>query len=102
MSSPFLPGYQFMRQTPDQLARHFGAAFVKNLQQLDPQPGAWRGPVRSTYGLHYVWVSELEPERDATPEEVRGQLLRDLESRAKAAALQESIAAMRENYEVIL
>ena len=102
MSSPFLPGYQFMRQTPGQLARHFGAAFVKNLQQLDPQPGTWRGPVRSTYGLHYVWVSELEPERDATPEEVRGQLLRDLESRAKAAALKESIAAMRENYEVIL
>ena len=102
MSSPFLPGYQFMRQTPDQLARHFGAAFVKNLQQLDPQPGTWRGPVRSTYGLHYVWISELEPERDATLEEVRGQLLRDLESRAKAAALQESITAMRENYEVRL
>ena len=102
MSSPFLPGYQFVRQTPDQLARHFGAAFVKNLQQLDPQPGTWRGPVRSTYGLHYVWVSELEAERDATLEEVRGQLLRDLESRAKATALRESIAAMRENYEVIL
>ena len=91
-----------MRQTPDQLARHFGAAFVKNLQQLDPQPGTWRGPVRSTYGLHYVWVASVEPARDATLEEVRGQLLRDLESRAKAAALQDSIAAMRENYEVIL
>jgi len=102
MSSPFLPGYQFARQTPDQLARHFGAAFVKNLQQLDPQPGAWRGPVRSTYGLHYVWVGDVEMEREATLEEVRGQLLRDLESRAKATALQESIAALRENYEVRL
>jgi hypothetical protein len=102
MSSPFLPGYQFSRQTPDQLARHFGAAFVKNLQATDPQSGTWRGPVRSTYGLHYVWVSEVEADRDATLEEVRGQLLRDLESRAKAAALQQSIDTMRESFEVKL
>jgi hypothetical protein len=102
MSSPFLPGYQFTRQTPDQLARHFGASFVKNLQQTDPQPGTWRGPVRSTYGMHYVWVSEVEADRDATLEEVRGQLLRDLESRAKAEALQQSIATMRESFEVKL
>ena len=102
MSSPFLPGYQFKRQTPDQLARHFGASFVTNLQQTDPQAGTWRGPVRSTYGLHYVWVSDVEAEREATLEEVRAQLQRDLESRAKTAPLSESIAAMREHYEVKL
>jgi hypothetical protein len=101
LSSPFLPGYQFQRQTPDQLARHFGAAFVRNLQATDPQPGTWRGPVASTYGQHYVWISEMEADRDATLDEVRGQLLRDLESRARAEALQDSIAALRENYEVI-
>ena len=102
MSSPFLPGYRFKRQTPDQLARHFGAAFVKNLQEADPQPGSWRGPIRSTYGLHYVWVSDVEVDRDATLDEVRGQLLRDLESREKAAALQDSITTMRDSFEVRL
>jgi len=101
MSSPFLPGYRFNRQTPDQLARHFGAAFVMNLEQANPKAGQWSGPVQSTYGQHYVWVSEIEPARDATLEEVRGLLLRDLESRAKAVALQESIARLREEYEVI-
>ena len=100
MSSPFLPGYQFRRQTPDQLARHFGASFVKNLQEAEPRPGSWTGPLRSTYGLHYVWVSEMEADREATLDEVRLQLLRDLESRAKADALRGSIAAMRENYEI--
>ena len=99
-SSPFLPGYSFKRQTPDQLARQFGSEFVANLEQSDPQPGSWRGPLRSTYGLHYVWVSEVEPERDATLEEVRAQLQRDLESLASDAALRESIDKMRENYEV--
>jgi hypothetical protein len=100
LSSPFLPGYQFAVQTPDQLARHFGTSFVENLQQLEPQPGHWVGPVRSTYGLHYVWVEAVEPARDATLDEVRLQLQRDLEARAKEAALRESIAAMREYYEI--
>jgi parvulin-like peptidyl-prolyl isomerase len=82
------------------LARHFGASFVNNLLATDPQAGQWSGPVRSTYGLHYVWVSEVEPERDATLEEVRLQLVRDLESRARAVALRESIAALRDDYEI--
>jgi PPIC-type PPIASE domain len=100
LSSPFLPGYQFTAQSPDQLARHFGAAFVENLQQLDPQPGRWVGPVRSTYGLHHVWVSTVEPAREATLDEVRQQLVRDLESRSRDTALRESISAMRQNYEI--
>ncbi len=45
---------------------------------------------------------EKEADRDATLDEVRLQLLRDLESRAKAAALRDSINAMRENYEIKL
>lgn len=102
LSSPFLPGYRFQRQTPDQLARHFGASFVRNLLEQAPVAGQWTGPVRSTYGMHYVWVSELEPERDAILDEVRLQLQRDLESRARAEALRNSIDTMREDYEIVL
>jgi parvulin-like peptidyl-prolyl cis-trans isomerase-like protein len=101
LSSPFLPGYRFARQTPDQLARHFGAAFVMNMEQAEPAAGQWLGPIRSTYGLHYVFVNELEPSRDATLDEVRPLLLRDLESRSRSEALQQSIARLREEYEVI-
>jgi len=102
LSSPFLPGYRFAAQSPDQLARHFGADFVENLQGADPRPGHWVGPVRSTYGLHYVWIEAIEPARDATLEEVRAQLLRDLESRARDAALAARISALRQQYEVRL
>lgn len=102
MSSPFLPGYVFNRQTPDQLARHFGASFVENFEQEAPQTGYWLGPVRSTYGLHYVWVEAIEPERDATLDEVRGQILRDLELQAKSKALASAIENLRKDYEVIL
>ena len=100
LSSPFLPGYQFTAQTPDQLARHFGTSFVENLQKAGAEAGHWVGPVRSTYGLHYVWVDALEPARDATVDEVRQQLQRDLESRAKETTLRESIEAMCQHYEI--
>ncbi len=101
MSSPFLPGYRFDLQTPDQLARHFGGEFVANLEQAEPRAGQWTGPIRSTYGQHYVWINAIEPARDATLEEVRELLVRDLESRARNEALQASIARLREHYEVI-
>jgi hypothetical protein len=100
LSSPFLPGYVFNLQSPDQLARHFGIDFVTNLQGSAPAAGEWCGPVRSTYGLHLVYVHHIEPAREATLEESRRQLQRDLESRARQTALQESVAALRETYEV--
>jgi hypothetical protein len=102
LSSPFLPGYVFRRQTPDQLARHFGASFVANLEQANPIAQQWTGPIQSTYGLHYVWVSDIEAAREAELEEVRLQLTRDLESRARTQALQSSIEALRDDYEVVL
>jgi hypothetical protein len=100
LSSPFLPGYQFNRQSPDQLARHFGASFVANLEQAQPEAGQWSGPIQSTYGLHYVWVSAIEPARDARLEEVEPQLRRDLESLARSEALQNAIEELRADYEV--
>jgi hypothetical protein len=102
LGSPFLPGYSFRGQSAEQLARHFGGAFVLNLQQQIPQPQQWVGPVESTYGQHLVWVEAIVPERDAELEEVEAQISRDLLLEQRHQALREAIARLRENYEVIL
>lgn len=102
LSSPFLPGYVFTRQTPSQLARHFGASFVANLEQAGPVAQQWLGPIKSTYGLHYVWVADIEAAREAQLDEVTLQLTRDIDSRARTQALQNAIEAMRVDYEVVL
>ena len=101
-SSPFLPGYRFNARTPAQLARNFGAAFVNHFEQLAPQAGQWVGPVQSTYGYHLVWVAALEPERDARLDEVRDQLLRDMKLERRRLNLRQSVARLRENYELLL
>lgn len=101
-SAPFLTGYRFERQTPDQLARVFGAEFVKDFQRSQPVAGRWLGPLRSTYGLHYVWVNAIEKSREAYLAEVRKLLQRDIAASKRAAALEAGIAALRERYEVVL
>lgn len=110
-SSPYLQGYKFDRQSPRQLAQNFGNSFVLSLKQAVPtlqsvsQPVAqplaqWLGPMRSAFGLHYVWLNALEPARDAQLKEVEPQLRRDLDYAAQAQALQNAITHLRENYDV--
>ena len=101
-SSPFLPGYRFAAQSPAQLARNFGAAFVLNLESLQASAGQWTGPVESTYGSHLVWVEALQPARDARLDEVRDQLRRDLALEYQRVALREAVAELRLQYQVIM
>ena len=101
-SAPFLPGYRFNAQSPAQLARNFGAAFVLNLENLEPAAGHWYGPVQSTYGYHLVWVNEVEAERDARLDEVQDQLLRDIRLERRREALREAVATLRDDYEVLM
>jgi hypothetical protein len=101
-SSPFMSGYEFHGQTPDQLARHFGVQFVSTLAKAGSVADQWMGPIRSIYGLHYIWVTAIEPGRAAQFKEVEPQVRRDLEARASKQALKNSIAALRAEYEVIL
>ena len=102
LSSPFISGNKFVLQTPDQLAKYFGSGFVYELERADPVVGQWLGPIRSSYGLHYVWVTAIEPGRDARLDEVISQLRSDLEATARSQALQHAIAALRKDYEVRL
>ena len=101
LSSPFMHGYTFREQTPDQLARTFGAVFVSNFLATDPAPQRWHGPLRSAYGWHHVWVDRMTPARPPTLEEVRPVLQRDLELEARKQALAGAVADLAERYELL-
>jgi hypothetical protein len=101
-SSPFLPGYRFDHRSPAELARQFGAAFVLNLDAASPEARRWIGPVESTYGVHLVWIEDIEPGREAILAEVEGQLRRDLELERRREALAVSVSLLRDEYEVVL
>jgi len=58
----------------------------------------WLGPIPSAYGFHYIWLVDFEPARDAELQEVKQQLLIDLNYVAKKRALPCAIATLRSEY----
>jgi parvulin-like peptidyl-prolyl isomerase len=73
---------------------------VPTLQSVSQPVAQWLGPIRSAFGLHYVWLNALEPARDARLKEVEPQLRRDLDYAAQAQALQNAINLLRKNYDI--
>tara|TARA_B100000768_G_scaffold33423_1_gene31967 strand:+ start:496 stop:1422 length:927 start_codon:yes stop_codon:yes gene_type:complete len=100
LSSPFISGYEFQAQTAEQLARNFGVLFISDLAKLGPVVGQGYGPIRSSFGWHYLWISAIEQGRDARLDEVTRQLRYGLEVSARDRALQTAMVALRSKYEV--
>jgi hypothetical protein len=88
------------RQTGQRIAALFGSDFAESVFAL--APGRWHGPVRSGYGLHAVFVHELEefplPTLDAVRELVRQDWIDDHRRRIGETYYENLLAG----YEVII
>lgn len=78
----------------------FGEAFADAL--FDQVVGTWRGPLRSGYGLHLVFVRENQAGVVGQFEEVRARLERDLIDRRGDQALAAYLTALRKKYDVTI
>jgi parvulin-like peptidyl-prolyl isomerase len=81
-----------------EVARTFGAYFERELRDL--QVGSWQGPLRSGFGLHLVELTARTAERNATLEEVRTAVERDLLHARTQEANAASYDRLRANYAV--
>jgi hypothetical protein len=88
-----------MTQTPaDLVARDFGEPFAAALEAAPI--GEWVGPIASSFGAHYVRVSERSPEVAPTLAAVRDQVVREWENERRLRALSDAYTQMRRRYEV--
>lgn len=85
---------------PREVARVFGEEFAAAVAALEP--GGWRGPVPSGYGLHLVHVSERVDGRPATLDEVAPLVRRDLMSERRRALNDAVFEGFREKYTVTI
>jgi len=79
--------------TDTDLDRRFGPGFAAALAAAPA--GTWAGPVRSTYGLHLVWVRERLATETPSLDAVRGRLVHRWIAERSAARTQERLAALR-------
>lgn len=75
---------QFAGLPASEVAKQFGEAFALELERLEP--GRWRGPVESGYGVHLVFVSERTEASLPTLAEVRDAVRREWDNARRLAA----------------
>jgi hypothetical protein len=82
----------------DLVARDFGAAFAAALEAVPV--GEWAGPIGSSFGGHYVRVSERTPAVSPELVAVHDQVLREWENDRRQRARHDAYMKMRGGYEI--
>ena len=82
------------------IGRLFGVDFSRQI--LEIKPGAWTGPVLSSYGLHLVYVRERIEGRDPKLDEVRKEVEREWSALRRKEFKQATYKKLRERYTVTI
>jgi hypothetical protein len=82
------------------IGRLFGVDFSRQI--LEVKPGAWTGPVWSSYGLHLVYVRERIKGRDPKLDEVRKEVEREWSALRRKEFKQATYKKLRERYTVTI
>ena len=100
LGDPFLLGDEFQPMSQSDLTSVFGEGFAKRILAMDQ--GRWQGPIPSSFGQHFVYVSErirgVLPPLDA----VRPAVLREWSNARRLEAEQKLYGSLRERYEIVV
>lgn len=83
-----------------EVARSFGSTFAEAV--FDVAPGHWSGPIESTFGLHLVLVSRLEPAREPDFDDIRRSVERDYLAARRRRELDSMYERLLAGYTVVI
>ena len=81
------------------ISRVFGAAFAKEI--FDEPVLGWKGIVGSGYGLHVIYIDNIEKKKNQPFKEVREDVIVDWKTGNRAMFKEELIKSVRDQYKVI-
>jgi hypothetical protein len=93
---PFFRGNTFEDATPAEIQRAFGQAFAESIDDLPL--GQWSGPVKSSYGLHLVFVSSRTSAEAPKLDTVRDKVEQDWLQSERARLNEEALTKLRARY----
>ena len=100
LGKPTLLPYRMTRTPADLVARDFGASFAAALEKAPV--GEWVGPIDSSFGAHYVRVSDRTPAVVPPLADVHDHVVREWENERRQHARNDAYARMRRGYEVTI
>lgn len=80
------------------IAARFGREFTDAVSVLEP--GGWRGPIRSGFGLHLVIIDEYLPAEPPTLEAVERDVRRDYSNQQRKAAIDRMYEELAKQYTI--
>ena len=98
LGKPTLLPHRMTRTPADLVARDFGAAFAAALEKVPV--GEWVGPIDSSFGAHYVRVSDRTPSAAPQLAAVRDRVVREWENERRQRARNDAYTTMRGEYQV--
>lgn len=98
LGDPFIRGAALPPATSRQLEQIFGPGFADTVANLPMR--AWSGPVRSSYGLHLVWIEDTQPATALPLAAVRNQVLHAVLRARGEQRLRANLRALRVRYDV--
>jgi len=98
LGKPTLLPHQMTRTPADLVARDFGASFAAALEKVPV--GEWVGPIDSSFGAHYVRVSDRTPVVAPQLAAMRDRVAREWENERRERARRDAYTKMRGEYRV--
>jgi hypothetical protein len=96
----FLAQYDFVDADEPEVAAMLGPEFARRVFALPP--GAWQGPVASSYGIHLVRVARMDAAQPREFATVRGQVLQLWREQREREEREAYFAALLKKYDVVV
>lgn len=100
LGDPFLLGEEFKSVSHHEVARVFGDGFAKRLSVMEQ--GHWQGPIPSSFGQHFVNISERIPGGVPPLDAVREAVRREWSNARRLEEEQKLYVSLRERYEIVV
>jgi hypothetical protein len=100
IGDPFLLGEEFQAVSLTELAGIFGDVFAKRVSVLELN--RWQGPIPSSFGHHFVYISERIQGGAPSLDAVRDAVRREWSNARRLEAEQKLYSSLRERYEIVV
>jgi hypothetical protein len=100
LGDPFLLGEEFKAVSQTDVVGIFGDDFARHLATVEP--GRWQGPISSSFGQHFVYISERILGSLPPLAAVREAVLREWSNARRLEAEQKLYRSLRDRYDIVV